>query len=248
MKKETPILFSTLMILAILAGRKTMTRRIIKPQPIIDNDSGYVFDGNHHFAANIHNWKETFTDHFSRWMRDDLIWVKETFYAYGHWTSITDTNTSKTEWTFRDLTIIKNLKHQYADNPPEKVYRRNDRKLGWYKRPSLFMPKEAARIWLEVTDIKVERLQDISEEDAIAEGVDKHPYNGMKGWEYRYKNYQHTTSAVLYAKNSFSTLWRSINGGESWGANPWVWVVSFKVLSTVGKPDSLNSETKAYAL
>jgi hypothetical protein len=82
-------------------------------------------------------------------------------------------------------------------------------------RPSIHMPKSAARIWLKVTDVKVERLRDISQEDAVAEGVKASP-----------------PFAIGYFKN----LWESINGAASWNANPWVWVVEFEVVSKNGKP------------
>jgi len=106
-------------------------------------------------------------------------------------------------------------------------------------RPSIHMPKVAARIWLEVTDVKVERLQQISKEEAIAEGI-LHDEIGFKdydmamakGYGHPDYDYQHVQDAKL----SFKSLWQSINGWESWNINPWVWCVSFKVLSTTGKP------------
>lgn len=115
--------------------------------------------------------------------------------------------------------------------------------------PSIHLPKYCSRIWLEVTDIKVERLKDINDKDAIAEGiqfyVDEHTLRP------RYKDYladasgyghpDHDYPTVGVPVTSFSTLWRKINGEESWNQNPWVWVVSFKVLSTTGKPKELQT-------
>jgi hypothetical protein len=132
MKKEIPILFSTDMVLAILAGRKTMTRRIINPQPIVDQDSGYTFDGKHKKQYDIHNWQDQFIDDFSRWMPGDLLWVRETF--------------SFALFADGERYLYKATNDQWRD------YRGNSSK--W--KPSIHMPKEAARIWLEVTDIRVE--------------------------------------------------------------------------------------------
>ena len=95
-----------------------------------------------------------------------------------------------------------------------------------YWKPSIHMTKATARIWLHVKEIRVERLQDISEDDAIVEGVTC--YEADTDW--------------LTAKYGFQILWEKINGEESWKANPWVWVVKFKVLSLTGKPSFITQE------
>lgn len=197
MSKDHPILFSTPMVQAILERRKTQTRRIIKPQPIIDQDSGFVFDGKHRKQYDIHCWMNQFIDDFSRWMPGDLLWVRET-------------------WGW--VPTGKGEKIGYKATHSEPMHNK------W--KPSIHMYKECARIWLEVTDINVERLHEISEVDAIAEGVkstvkltdDRMDYTGY------------------YAVEHFQDLWTKINGEESWKANPWVWVLIFKILSTTGKP------------
>lgn len=90
-------------------------------------------------------------------------------------------------------------------------------------KPSLFMPKEACRIWLEVTNVRLERLQDISEEDAIAEGVISEKIDAIHKWkDYSRQGY------LPIAKFSFFSLWEKINGKESVSENPWVWVYEFK--------------------
>ena len=98
-------------------------------------------------------------------------------------------------------------------------------KVRW--KPSIFMPRSASRITLEITDIRVERLHSISETDAIAEGVEN---NGLKYSIEPWKNYLKTGNG--YQKStpqaSYMTLWQSINGHESWDANPWVWVIEFR--------------------
>lgn len=105
--------------------------------------------------------------------------------------------------------------------------------------PSIHMPKIAARIWDEVVSIRMERAQDISEEDAVAEGVGVgFQMNG--GWP-DYTRIKNGVCEVTQdeARMSFATLWESINGLESWKQNPWLWVLSTKALSTKGKPASV---------
>ena len=122
-------------------------------------------------------------------------------------------------------TWMKNPNIEWFPNEP--IYFKASKSAQFLKewprswKPSIHMPKAVARIWLEIEEVKVERLQDISEEDAKAEGVSPdlatdHP----KG--------------VYYT--AFSDLWSKINGNGSWISNPWVWVIKFKVLSTTGKP------------
>ena len=171
--KTKPILFSTQMVEAILSGRKTMTRRVIRPQP-----SKYD-------TEKIVNWNEVIYP-TPKFLKGDILWVRETF-TYDSY--------------FQDNSEIIIYK---ADDPN---YPLNS---GQKWKPSIFMPKEACRIFLKITDIKVERLQDISEEDAIKEGV-KIDYIG---------SYRHCYG--------FVDLWKSINGEQSWIDNPFVWVISFE--------------------
>jgi len=129
-----------------------------------------------------------------------------------------------------------------AEQDEEGIYRNFT--LPW--TPAIHMPKAAARIWLEVVSIGVERLQDISEEDAKGEGILFYNDEGRN----RYKDYSDAARgyddlklgypSFGIAKTSFCTLWEKINGRESWNANPWVWVVEYKVLSTTGKPGNIE--------
>lgn len=208
-----PILFSTEMTQAILEGRKTQTRRIIKPQPIFygRNDERIAVE----FRKNIFEFYDVMrNDPFSilfslkpKFELGDIIWVRETF----------------TEWPKGNF--------QY------KATTENGEELGKWK-PSIHMPKEAARIFLEVSNVRVERLQDISEDDAIAEGIKKTWINDdIK--QCRFKNYINDGKGSKSPIDSFNSLWVSINGKDSWKANPWVWVYEFKV---VEKPKDFTNE------
>ena len=206
-----PILFSTEMVQAILEGRKTQTRRIIKPQP----KKGIIataFDFKKGFYASKIKIEEN-PDRFEitklfkpKYQTGDILWVRESFakppiYAFG-------------------------VKYIYKAGFNESI-------CGW--KPSIHMPKEAARIFLEVTNVRVERLQDISEEDAIAEGIDKKGdlyfnYFESEKLEKLEKFFPKEYFYKEIPKVSFMSLWSKINGIDSWIANPWVWVYEFKIL------------------
>lgn len=122
--------------------------------------------------------------------------------------------------------------------------------LPW--KPSIHMPKIASRIWMMIEEVRVERVQDIREEDAIAEGIEP-ATDHLSGLFRDYtgnKTYSHGDLALhrtvwVSAKTSFQSLWTSINGEASWKSNPWVWVVKFRLLSKTGRP-SLEAISDAY--
>ncbi|MFN8993924.1 MAG: hypothetical protein ACK5X3_09750, partial [Pseudomonadota bacterium] len=124
------------------------------------------------------------------------------------------------------LTVDGESAFYRADYAPDAKGER-DHGVSW--RPAMFMPRWASRIELKVTGIRVERLQDISEADAVAEGVERTVTGD--GWR-RYCNDEQQEAAGLTpcssAIGSFQSLWESINGPGAWGANPWVWVVEFR--------------------
>ena len=218
--KEHPILFNSDMIRAIQEGRKTMTRRIIKPQP---DDDGLWDDTSfpRSLQSTLKGWNgSTETGQSKEWkcpygQVGDILWVRELHYCYGYWKKNGISKTGKQKWKFMADRLFCEIR--YFDNPPNNIQKKT-RSIGWYKRSSLFMPKEACRIWLEITGIRVERVQDISEGDAIAEGIDLNKCSG--DWE----------SPPSWV---FEELWKSINGEESWEANPWVWKVEFKKVDHV---------------
>lgn len=207
-QKISPILFSTAMVEAILEGRKTMTRRKVKSDENIIQWNPIVLNGYGGFCNEHGNPVKC------KYSIGDILWVKEMYYAYGYWKKYGLTKTGKQKWRFIDVTN-KCFVYSYFENPPEKLRKNSYRGLGWYKRNSLFMPKTACRIFLEITDIKVERLQDISFEDICHEGYD-------------YRIMSRNIGSFLYFKN----LWESINGTESWDQNPFVWVLNFERILT----------------
>jgi len=187
--KEKPILFSGPMVRAILDWRKTQTRRRLKPQP-----------GTRHDGTPIHFGDEGTFLKCPYGQTGDRLWVKETFRFDGIDHRFGMAERRKDELSFR------------ADMEADRSV--ND--CPW--RPSIFMPRWASRITLEITGVRVERLQEISEEDAKAEGCVQAfwPYERLQLGKAR--NY----------KAGYRKLWESINGPGSWDANPWVWVIEFR--------------------
>lgn len=241
--RELPILFSTPMVQALLAERKTMTRRTKGLDKINENPDFYFFQSLVLHATGKFTFCEKRdtnpkTDHIieckPKYQRGDMLWVKETYYDYGKWVKNGFTKKGKQKYRFIDLIEDDYL---YFDNPPKHIHKGISEKIGWYKRPSLFMPKAAARIWLKVTDIKVERLQHITEEDAIKEGIIKK--NSKINDEVGYLNPFRTDNLKFdTAQLAFLNLWKSINGKESLELNPWVFAYTFQIISTTGKPES----------
>jgi len=193
--KTHPILFSSDMIQAILEGRKSMTRRVIRMYSQDD----------HPLRQNPTWFFENKTCPYG--IVGDVLWVRETFC----------------------LTQPVNPEDYYfgykAGGPcsSEKASEKYDYSNPDIWKPGIHMPKEACRIFLKVMNVRVDRLQHISYEDCENEGILKresglyHDYENPKG-EYHY----------VLPKQSFGSLWRIINGVESWELNPWVWVISFE--------------------
>lgn len=211
-----PILFSAPMVQALLAGRKTQTRRIVKGIPEWNyypaHSESRLITGRVGFVnLDLPNPYDDTVDVYPRYTPGDVLYVRETYAVVGHTTK---------HYVYR------------ADGDRPDVAK-------W--KPSIHMPREAARIFLEVTDVKVERLQSISEVDAIAEGV--FSYQDPSFNERRFRDYLKPKCNFRVAKSSFTTLWRSINGPGSWEANPWVWVYSFKRIENQDQHESFSSNT-----
>ena len=187
-----PILFSGAMVRAILDGRKTQTRRIMKPQPIEDPQGYLTWKDRRNLEAGA------FVADAGWWLDcpygqpGDRLWVRET----------------------------------WKQQPDGTIEYRADR--DWLQRWSapLYMPRAASRITLELTSVRVERLQDISEADAQAEGVDLLPCT--------YVGRCNSNSCPRHGRLdryrlAYAALWNTINGKTyPWDGNPWVWVLSFK--------------------
>lgn len=202
--KHRAITFTPQMVDAIRRGQKTVTRRPIKPQP---EDVTY--------------------GRLTPFMQDDTWWLK-----YGH-------SLVEMRCKYGDPGDLLYVKETWAhtsqlnlspdDDNYGYVYKSDGQPWsdieGWRWKSPMFMPKAAARMWLEVVNVLPQRLQDITEEDAIQEGIEcENPEAGTYGSFKNYKDGQYGMSPI----GSFKTLWDSIYGEGAWESNPWVWRVEFK--------------------
>ena len=201
MPKETGLMFKAPLVRAILSGQKTQTRRMVNPQPHEDRMHQSVDPPTRGSAGEWTWWAGNHTQGIYHSAKcpfgkpGDRIYVRETFANHPKFPQI----------AFR----ADGEEFEDAD--------------GWLWEPKwtpcLLMPKTAARIWLEITGVRVERLQDISEADASREGL-QYSTERMGHWCGNGKDWQMTP------RQAFRDLW--VSTGSDWAANPWVWVIDFK--------------------
>ncbi len=169
------ILFKPDMTKAIVEGRKTVTRRVIKPQPELDVAG--IWDWKPRKDVEI-GWRQIYDQamiiEYARYQVGETVYIKEAHYRWGRWIKNGFTKTGKQAWSFKS----DNHAVSYLDCPPLQLIETNkSRNLpGWYKRPSIFMPRRYIRIWLEITEIRVERVQEIDSWDCIHEGIHQKYY------------------------------------------------------------------------
>jgi len=213
--KERPILFSGPMVRAILEGRKTMTRRAMKPQPHDGVDSvewqdciitGCNTPDQSGFAMMRDGVIESEAIRCHYGAPGDRLWVRETF-------------------GYPEQNEDNGVVYRATDPTWDEATTKYCKTMLW--NPSIFMPRWASRITLEITGVRVERLREISGRDAIAEGVEHFTVNVGDATVTTFRDYL-TGETNRAARQSFETLWKSINGADSWDANPWVWVVEFR--------------------
>ncbi|OAE15498.1 morphogenetic protein [Pseudomonas brenneri] len=227
--KERPILFSAPMVRAILEGRKTVTRRAIKVQPHIDA-SGNFCVGRSNYGQD--GYGKPVTKHFVNGCcpygkTGDRLWVRETFALLGNEDGCCiDWQDNLVKGDERGAARIYRASCPPGDyglnQIPAKAEWKPDTEAMEYDgawRPSIHMPRWASRILLEITEVRVERLQDISYEQAAAEGIHRGP---LREWCASDEG----GACHKYPVPAFRDLWQSVGG--NWDSNPWVWVVEFK--------------------
>lgn len=207
--KERPILFSAPMVRAILAGTKVQTRRALHPDLFISS-SGAVVRMKASAVAGVTGITEA---HCPYWREPgDRLWVRENGWERPERTPKMMREGADTwEPYYYDADGL-----HYGEVEEFKCW-------GFKRRPSIHMPRWASRITLEITGVRVERLQEISEADALAEGITK-PV-GSQFWHADLRGSSLPGETPQWA---YRNLWESINGPGSWGANPWVWVLEFR--------------------
>ncbi len=219
---EHPILFSSEMVNSILSGQKTQTRRIVKGDLSISGNTARYSSPN----RRSHTWTDLpcYLSTCPYGIPGDLLWVRETWRAV-ELDNGNDGILYKADNHFKSIENSQAAADLWCD-----AYA--DRKYGNKWRPSIFMPRWASRILLDVTDVQVERIQEISDGDAIKEGIQDVCHCGDYVEGHGYHSGHGAVSMPGWATENFSSLWDSINAerGHSWESNPWVWVVSFKVV------------------
>ncbi len=243
MTRDVPILFSAPMVQAILEGRKTQTRRALKPQPDAGPGGHMVDLGEGEYGLLDGDlsgrWK-------LRWQPGSRLWVRETWAHYHTINYVVRSGGRAFSEVSDGLVGYRADGHETIEDfrthirlmsglDLEAIEIRDNR---W--RPSIHMPRWASRITLLVTDVRVQRLQDISEEDAIAEGMKWEgpmPENGMEGlWiaPGTRRGYGPTQADremekwASKAREAYRFTWEHINGPGSWDTNPWVAAISFE--------------------
>ncbi|HGF5589065.1 TPA: hypothetical protein ACF3DY_000158 [Klebsiella quasipneumoniae subsp. similipneumoniae] len=226
--REKGLIFNSEMVRAILDGRKTQTRRPVK-FPVLDKNLGCELAGNE--LAGELSAGNYLNSAFGK--PGDRIWVRETWGVVSH---ELDEDGRIQPWTpDRPATAIHEMPFGNGYYSGHAIYAADgdftwgdddgyeDGRSCW--KPSIHMPRAASRILLEITNVGVQRLQDISSGDAVREGICQLPASG------RYcisPGDQYFGGASHSAKEVYSWLWSSIYGEESWKANSWVWVIEFK--------------------
>ncbi|WP_121383209.1 hypothetical protein [Pseudomonas aeruginosa] len=225
--KERPILFTGPMVLALLEGRKTATRRIAKP--VKHPDLGNIYAPG---ALVLEGEPQHVIDRACPYGQPgDRLWVRETW---------TDVNLcGAPALAYRADEDIRDLMEEPGFLDDRGAFNYDDPRVKpypfacWYAdldqarwRPSIHMPRWASRILLEITAVRVERLQDISDDQAEAEGVER-PENitNVDVWDGAERE---LFNAMNQPRARFRRLWSNINGSESWDSNPWVWCIEFK--------------------
>ncbi|MDR6394665.1 hypothetical protein [Herbaspirillum seropedicae] len=206
--KERPVLFNAPMVRAILAGDKTQTRRIMKPQPSINGQWPHLPTYGASSEQAFREGAPSFAP-CPYGQVGDRLWVRETWRGI---VEISPPDTVKPEYGVA-------LYVPAQEHCKRVEYAATGQRDADPWRPSIHMPRWASRILLEITGVRVERLQDIREGDARAEGVtiEEHHKMGYCAGEY-----------LPPSIRAFRDLWTDINGTGSWDANPWVWVIGFR--------------------
>lgn len=225
--KERPILFSIAMVRAILEGRKTVTRRALRTQPVLNGSFWEL--GGAGWSAGVKSITPV-AGHSLAYLcpygqPGDRLWVRESWWQAGDWQATYPEDDTGAWFGSRrvvyssDGTPPNEPNTSYPGGLRNGAYSAAAPNKIWRHRPSIHMPRWACRILLEVTAVRVERLQGITYEQAVAEGVYR---DCCRAWAATDEG----GDLHKYPEPAFRDLW--LKTGGDWDANPWVWVVEFK--------------------
>ena len=238
--EERPILFSTPMAIATVEGRKDQTRRILSPQPaqhhwqampgyqrrfaVMPTQQGLCARVSHHYLGREDD---------VQWIKcpygvpGDRLWGKETFYAWGRWETRFDAKLRRDAWHFVDMTRESDRQYLFSEPEGHKKGIRGGVTPNWWKRPAIFMPRVASRIYREIVSVRAEQVQDISEADAIAEGLIQ--WSDPPRMPDTYYGLTRADVWETDPRKAYARLWDEINGKRApWKSNPFVWAIQYK--------------------
>lgn len=255
--KIIPALFSTQMVQPILEGRKTKTRRVNGLELINDDPDWYIwlneypqaeiprparpYDDRYYYAFTGKNSNRVLTvTHCPYGKPGDILWVRESWrirywdFDCGEYTveykdgsrQVCELPQDKEGWMLKNWEKAIAKGYLAPSEESEEIFQFTDKPQPFC--PSIHMPKEACRIFLRVKSVRVERLQDISHEDSLSEGIIEYNDGTFKNYFTKKGLRESDGVECLLPNGSFQSLWSSINGIESWKANPWVWVIEFE--------------------
>lgn len=208
-----PILFSPPMVAAIIEGRKTQTRRLLYRTPSPARGSLGLMR--------------------SPWARIEpgtVLWVRERHWRWGKWVRDGKTPAGRQRWRFR---ADRDASPRFSE--PARLGKRGSNRKGWFLRPSIFLPRRHARLFVRVAQVRTERLQAITESDARAEGVDKQFIVSI-----RIGGIGHDLRIPNSHRGGFYAIWTKLNGKRSWHDNPEVVVLDFALMSEIGDFPPMN--------
>lgn len=226
--KERGIIFNSEMVRAIIDGRKTQTRRIVKHQRHPSQEIKFCDDGFFHWSM-IGAEKPLSAINYEYGRVGARLWVRETYSLLGNedacpidWNDNIVNDKTEAARIYRASCVQKSGDYGLWSIPDEADWKPHTEEMkfegSW--TPSIHMPRWASRITLEITDVRVERLQDISKQDAISEGAPR----GHHSIDVISKRF----GFPCFSRSWFAQIWMDIYGEDNWVANPWVWVIEFK--------------------
>ncbi len=226
-KKQIPMLYTSPMVQALKSRTKTETRRLRNLNKVNKNPGKWTLSCPHpRYVQNLAGRGTGFWAAFYYHTKAGRVILEYAKCPYGQIGDVI--------WARETFTYVANSENflyraDFEPNPPKKPEQFN---VVWTWTPSIHMPKLAARIWLEITGISCERLQDISHKSALAEGIEIRDLEGTTTYrDYSVKRERFAYGTHFKPRDSYKTLWEKINGPGSWKKNPWVWVIKFKRIS-----------------
>ncbi|MDP2141344.1 MAG: hypothetical protein Q8L20_11085 [Gammaproteobacteria bacterium] len=227
--KATPMLMQGPLVLASLRNEKTHTRRLSGLESINAAPDMWSLLSAGRLDSEEHQHHGKYGATFSgpeysvfvpcRYgAPGDLIWIKETFYAWGRWETRFSQKKERDEWHFVDMTLECGKEYRYAADGMFTSAKKNCVTPDWHMRPAIFMPRQVSRLTAQLISVRVERIQSITEAAAKAEGT-------------KLTAQPQRSAAPLTYRLCFSHMWVQINGVNSWANNDWVFDLEYKAIA-----------------